>query len=274
MGGSSPKGRRRGIAPAVKDSARIAGWMVGLEAGLAGIGGLLVQHRAGSVAFQAFAAEWAAGRLGVSWNDPTAPAPTVAAVLRRVGQGAIFGLVAASLTLGLSVVTGAVRVVPSSSPSLTGMALGLFLAAFVAVKDELVLRGVVLRAFRHTLSPAWQLAVCGVIAAAVRLGQATHDAEVAPLTTAVAVVAAGLIGVSYATLWLRERGAWLAWAAHTTWTLVTTTVVSGGVMDAFWAPSRWGGGALGFDGSLAALVAVALVTMIAIVAVRTPTRTG
>ena len=60
----------------VRESARVAGWAVGLSGLVSLVGALLAQHRAGSLAVQTFAAEWGAGQLGVAWSDPEAPVPS------------------------------------------------------------------------------------------------------------------------------------------------------------------------------------------------------
>ena len=68
----------------VRESAKSAAWSAGLYAGVAGVGALLAQHRGASLATQVFAAEWGAGRLGVSWSDPEAPLPRTSDVLARL----------------------------------------------------------------------------------------------------------------------------------------------------------------------------------------------
>jgi hypothetical protein len=246
------------------------GWIVALQAGLAGLGGLLAGHRAGSLAFQTLAAEWGAGRLGVAWSDPEAPPPSARAVALRAFDGALLGLGAGAIALTFAALTHAVRF--AMSVSLTELGLGVVLAALVALKDELVLRGLVLRAFRHTLPPGLRVLVCGAVAAAAKLGQADPPVRLDLASgTLGSLLIAGLLAVCYATLWLRERGAWTAWAAHTTWALVTTTAVSGGIVDGYWAPTPWGGGTKGVEGSLAVVLGLGAVTAAA-VATWYPTR--
>jgi hypothetical protein len=236
---------------------------------------LLAQHRAGSLAVQAFAVEWGAGRLGVAWSDPEAPPPTTPQVLRRLAKGALLGLGAAALVLGFAGLTGAVRLSrwTFSGPELL---VGIGVAVFAAVRDELLQRGLVLRAFRHTLGPASKglLAVCAAVAAAARLGQAPSDDVRGLLTTPsglMTLVFAALGGVCLATLWFRDRGAWMACGARATWTLSTTTIISGGLCDARWSPSVWGGAggapsagaaAAGVDGSLQGSVAAGLALLV------------
>jgi hypothetical protein len=251
---------------AVRESARIVGWIVGLEAAITAIGGLLASHRAGSLAVQAFVAEWGAGRLGVAWSDPEAARPTTRVVARKVGVGLVLGLSAAAVTLAFAALTRAVTISPPSvaAPELL---LGLVAAALVSVREELVLRGLVLRAFGTTLSPRLQILACGAVAAAAKLGrmEGTPIGSLGAASfTAAALAAAALGGICFATLWLRERGAFTAWGAHTAWTLATTTAMSGGVTDGRWSETRWGGGTLGFDASLAVVTGLGLVTVVAL----------
>ncbi len=243
-------------------AARIAGWTVGLQTLVSTLGALLVQHRAGSMVVQALVAEWGAGRLGVAWSDPTAPAPSTRDVAGRAGVGALLGVCAAVATLGLAWTTRAVAfeactIVPS------GLIMGVFVALLVAVRDELLLRGLILRAFRHAVPPPLQIVVCGAVAAAARVGQLT-DTRLASFVTTPAGTAslaiASLGGVCFATLWLRERGAWTACGAHAAWTVATTTAISGRGRDARFRATPWGGGTEGFDASLAVVTALCLVT--------------
>jgi len=251
-----------GLSPAVRQSARLAGWVVGLEAAVSAVGGLLERHRAGSIAVQAFVAEWGAGRLGVAWSDPEASPPTLRIVLRRMGGGFALGALVAVMALAFA---AASRAVAFTSPHAPGfdLLLGLVIAGLLAMRDELILRGLVLRAFGHTLSRPLQLAACGVVAAAARLGQL----EGSPLSAlshtpgVVSVVNAALAAVCFAVLWLHQRGAFMACGADAAWRLTTTTAISGGVCDGFWRTSALGGGGFGVDASLAVTAVLAVVTV-------------
>jgi hypothetical protein len=250
------------LSPAVRDSGRIASWIVGLVGGCAALGGLLEQHRAGSLAVQAFAAEWGAGRLGVAWSDPERPPPPVPEIALRVARGLLLGLGAAVLTLAFAGATGAVAF---HAPHLPGsqLVLGLFIVGLVSLRDELILRGLVLRAFGQTLSASMQLLACALVAAAAQAGQMDRT-SFAAWTAAVPLLVAGLTGAGFAMLWRRERGAYTAWGAHVGWLLTTTTVISGGVCDGTWGTTPWGGS--GFDASLAVGAGVGLISVAAVVA--------
>jgi len=115
----------------VRESARVAGWAVGLSGLVSLVGALLAQHRAGSLAVQTFAAEWGAGQLGVAWSDPEAPVPSNALLARRVARGAGLGLLAAGTSLVFASLTGAATFGrPRATPYelLAGLAIATFLA--------------------------------------------------------------------------------------------------------------------------------------------------
>ncbi len=237
-----------------------------LSALVSALAALLSAHRAGSLAVQAFVVEWGAGRLGVAWSDPEAPPPNGRQIAARLGKGVLFGAALGLFVLGFARLTGAATFTAwTFAPS--GLAVGAAVAIFSAVRDELLLRGLVLRTFRHSLggpaSPV-RLAVCGAVAAAARVGQLGDEPLVAvfSLSGLIALASAALGGVCFATLWLRDRGAWMAFGAHTAWALLTTTVISGGVCDARWRSGGWGGGG-GLEGSGAAAVGLAAIATVA-----------
>lgn len=265
------------LSATLRETGRIAAWALGLGTLTSALGGLLAQHRAGSVAVQAFVAEWGAGRLGVAWADPEAPPPSSRALARRLGLGAMVGGGAAGATLLVATATHAVTFT-RCTPSLSGLAVGVVVALFAAVRDELLLRGLVLRAFRHSLTPSWQLLVCGAVAAAARVGQLADGRMLTPSGAwegAAVVGVAGLAGVGFGALWQRERGAWSACGAHAAFTFVATTAVTGGLCDARWSATPWGGGGQGFDASLAVLTSLGLlVATAALTWYRHAARTG
>jgi hypothetical protein len=250
----------RGLLTArLKDAAESATWTLALYAIVTAIGQALETHRAAKLAVQAFVVEWGAGRLGVAWSDPTLPVPDAAALARRAGRGALWGTAAAVFTLlflratGAGTFTGLVFV-PSE------LIIAVAVAVFSAVRDELLLRGLVLRVFHHTLTPTLRVVTSGVVAAAARLGE-VPSAECSTGRTSSAGVAtllvAGLGGACLAGVWLLDRGAWMPIGAHAAWALVTTTMLSGGLTGFAFRTNAWGGG--GFEGSLATVAALAVI---------------
>jgi hypothetical protein len=111
-----------------------------------------------------------------------------------------------------------------------------------------------------------RLLVCGAIAVAAHASHAADE----PLHTLfattggiVSLVAAFFGGLCFTALWLRDRGAFLPCGAHAAWTLLTTTVLSGGLWTTTWRDGLWGGG--GLETSLAFTVGVAALAGLAIV---------
>jgi hypothetical protein len=241
----------------LRESTRLVVWGLGLNTAVTGIGALLTQHRAGSLAAQAFAAEWGAGALAVAWSDPEEPPPTTGAIVRRAGTGILCGLAAAGAVLAFAVSTHAAEVASAvfAPPELL---MTLVTAGLISMRDELLLRGLALRAFRHVLPPVAQILVCGAIAAAAAYG-AGHDSPNGSPPSALMVAA--LTGGSLAALWLRDRGAWMAWGAHLGWRALTS--LDGGAVQLRWSPTAWGGGHDGFTGSLAIAIAMLPVSAIA-----------
>jgi hypothetical protein len=157
---------------------------------------------------EAALAEWGAGRMGVAWSDPLAPPASPGSIARRAAVGAGLGGAAAVVAIGLAAATGGAAFAPAA-PDLTAIALGLVPAALAAVRDELLLRGGVLRATRGLL-PAWAcVAACGAAAAAARLG--------VDGAFSLAMLGDGLRAVALAVFWVRDRGAWMAWGANAAW---------------------------------------------------------
>jgi membrane protease YdiL (CAAX protease family) len=248
-------------SPPQLDAARVAAWTVALHAVQCGVASFLSRHHIAALIVQMLVADGGAGRLGVAWSDPTAPSPATRVVLLRAARGAALGLGAAVFTVGFALATGAGSLGLRAPPPAM-LATGVLAAVFMAARDELVLRGLVLRAFRHTLSPPMRVAACAVVAAAARAGQDADASLGALLASPVGWVSMGIAalgGVCFALLWLRERGAWTATGAHAAWTFASTTGISGCVFDVRFRAGAWGGGALGLEGGLAALVATLMI---------------
>jgi hypothetical protein len=234
-------------APAnVRDAAKVVGWGLVFWGGAQLAAAALTRNATAVVAVQAALAEWGAGRMGIPWSDPLAPVPTWRAIGRRVGRGAAVGAAAAVLVIvGALMTRGAT--LAAGSPALGLLAVGLVLSVLSAVRDELLLRGVVLRATRGLL-PAWAaLLACGGAAAAARYGV---DGAGGLL-----LVAEGLRGVALGALWVRDRGAWTAVAANAAWTLTLGPLVRGALVDVRFAAQP--------DAGLPALVVLALAALAA-----------
>jgi hypothetical protein len=181
-------------------------------------------------AAQAAIAEWGASRMGIAWSDRRG-ASSWPAIGHRVAVGAGLGLVCAMAVVGTSLVARAAVVVPGEA-SLGVLIVGLFVASLGAVRDELLLRGVVVRATR-LLPVGATLAACGLAAAAARFGS---EGKIN-----MALVLEALRGVAFGALWIRDRGAWMACAANAVWTWTMGPVVGGGLLDVRFAAAQSAG---------------------------------
>lgn len=202
---------------------------------------------------QAVIAEWGAGRLGVAWTDPKAPESEAsgAAIGKRTGIGAGIGVAAVAAVCALLVSTKGAELAKGSGAG-SVIAVSLLSAGMYAMRDELVLHGVVLRIFDATdasrrAAPIARVVACGVASAAAALG------EDAP---ARAVLVQALLGLVCGALWVQWRGAWAAWGAHTAFRFGVDLVLSGGLYEAHVAANDWGGGSAGALGGSAAVVAL------------------
>jgi hypothetical protein len=207
---------------AVRLAARATAWTLGAWAAMQ-LGAILFSRtEAAGLALQAGIAEWSAGRLGVSWSDPLAPVPSTSAIARRAGVGAAAGLGAAVLAVGLSVVVGHVQIAVGV-PAVASLLMGALIALLVAVRDELLLRGMVLQIGKPLWGPIGGVALCAAAAAAARLG------AVEP--TVLAVVVEAIRASALACVWVRDRGAWMAVGANTAWTWALGSAIRGDVLD-------------------------------------------
>jgi hypothetical protein len=206
----------------MREARRVVGWGLVFWGASQLAGAVFANNATAVVAFQAVIAEWGAGRIGITWSDPLAAVPSAKSIARRAGLGAAMGAAAAAAVVVLAMLTGGAAMAPAS-PGFGSLAVGLVVAVLGAVRDELFLRGIVLRATRGLL-PWWgALAACGAAAAAGRYG----TDGIVDLSLAVA----GLRGVALAGLWVRDRGAWMAVGASAAWAWGLQSVVHGGLLD-------------------------------------------
>lgn len=209
-------------APTLPDAAKVVGWGLAFWSGAQLAVAVFARNATALAAIQAVLAEWGAGRIGIAWSDPLAPMPSWKDLARRAGKGAGLGVAAAVAVVLVALATkGAARA--EGSPGASLLAAGLVTSLLAAVRDELFLRGVVLRATRGLL-PAWAaLLACAGAAAAARFGVEG--------TVGLVLVAEALRGVALGAIWVRDRGAWMAVGASTAWTWTLSHVMRGGIFD-------------------------------------------
>ena len=244
------------LRAAAAASWRIALWGLLTFAGARVIALVLESSSMPSAVGQAVLAEWGCGRLGVAWSDPKAPVPTTRDIARRAGLGVAIGTVAAGVVVAFLASTQAV-LLERVSPQASAMVVALVTAGLYAMRDELLLHGLVVRALVTVESPTLKVVCCGVASAAATYGELGGSFPRA-------IVVQGLLGLVFGALWIRDRGAWPAWGAHTAWLFTTSFLMQGGLFESRVASSTWGGGDAGPLGGTAAIVALLPVALGAI----------
>jgi hypothetical protein len=212
---------------ALKDRARVVGWGIGLAAAVQGAAAYLAQNHTGAVIAQVVIAEFGTSRLGVAWSDPLAPIQTGADLAKRALRGASFGVAAAAILLGASVIAR-VASVATGTFGVAPLLIGLAISVGTAVRDELMLRGLVLRALGPNAKLPIQLVACGLAGAAFRFGTQADPISGATLA---AIAFSFAASIAFACLWIRDRGAWLAAGANAAFTFVTGPIAQGAVLD-------------------------------------------
>ena len=116
------------------------------------------------------------------------------------------------------------------------------------MRDELILHGLTMRVLVTVDAPLVKVLACGFVSAAAAYGEAGASLR--------AVCVHGLLGIVFGALWVRDRGAWPAWGAHTAWLFTTSALTQGGIFEAHVASTSWGGGDAGPFGGWAAVAAL------------------
>ena len=241
--------------PASQTATSIVLWGLATFAACETASVLLVRSRIANAAVAAAVAEWGAGRADVTWSDPAASAPTVATIAKRAARGFAWGAAVAAVVVVVAAAIRSATFAPNR-PDIAALGAGLVVTLLTAVRDELLLRGVVLRLY-GALEPRLDAQIACALAAGAA---AVAEPGVSPSHVAVATLA----GFVLAAIWQRDRGAWMALGANAAWSWGTGTVVRGGIVDLRGGPLRWwsSDGALGgapVTVVVLAAVAVALV---------------
>ncbi len=208
-----------------------AAWLVGLGAALRVVDVIVGQSPLAAAVVGAVLVDLLLSRAGVRWDE--AGGRPLEGYLRSAVVGAGFGALAVAVPVVLLTLAGAAHVAPGR-PSFA-LALGLVRAGAVAVRDELLFRGLVLAVVaRAGLPVAAGLGFSAVAGgAAVALERGSSPASVA------LVVASGLL---FAVLWRRDRGAFQAVGAHAAVALLAGVGLRGGLIEVTWASGLLGAG--------------------------------
>jgi hypothetical protein len=146
--------------------------------------------------------------------------------VRHVGIGMAAALAAVIATLLVGAVFGWVSVErggPSSS-----IAFALLRSAALGVRDELMLRGIVLTA-------AARAGVSPLVAAGVAALAGGASLAFVPTASFGAIALAITSGFFFALLWQRFKGAWAAIGAHAFWIFLIGSALKGGFIEVGWA---------------------------------------
>ncbi len=245
----SERAKRVDRKAALRDRARVVLWGLAILIATLIASVLLAQNSTGALLAQLVIAEFGTGRIGVAWSDPLAAIPSGKEIARRAGRGFFLGAAAAIILMGSSVATHAMTL-GIGSFNIAALLAGLVTSACVAARNELLLRGLVLRALGPSASFDWRLAACGAAGVAFRFG--TEPSAQWP-----ALVFTLLTSVACACLWMRDRGAWLAVSASTAFMFVSGPLSQGAVIDLR--------GPAPIDASLAAILCGVVIAISAIV---------
>ncbi|CAN5538369.1 hypothetical protein BH09MYX1_BH09MYX1_07720 [soil metagenome] len=215
------KAPREDARVVLRDRARIVLWAIGLTTAVQAVGAFLQRNHVGAVVLQLVVTEFGVGRLGVAWSDPKAPEPSASAIARRIARGAAIGASAGVVTLG-ALVSLHLASIEVDAPSMSTLFVGAVVATFAAARDELLLRGLVLRALGPTVSLPFRLGVTALAG-----GAAAWGAGASPI----GIVAQLALALAFTSLWIVDRGAWIATAAHAVLAILLGPVASGGLID-------------------------------------------
>ncbi len=217
--------------PTLADAAKVVIWGLVFWGGVQLAAAGLERNAIAMVVVQAGLAEWGAGRMAIPWSDPRADVPTWRAIGGRAAVGAAIGVLCAAAVATVAIGLRAAAVT-AGEPAMGALLVGLLVAILGAVRDELLLRGVVLRATR-LLPVGVTLVACGLAAAAARFGL---DGGITP-----ALIPEALRGTALGALWVRDRGAWMPCAANTAWTWMMGPVFGGNLIDVRFASDATSG---------------------------------
>jgi uncharacterized protein len=211
-----------------------AAWLVGLASMLSILEQLMGPGSLGTALLGAVAIDLLAGRAGVRWEWDEAPLDARRHAVRRVAAGAAVALGAGTVAVGIA---WALRWChgEGAQPS-WALAFAVARAAAIAVRDELLFRGLPLAAAARARVPA---SIAQAFAALVSGAAVAMIPGVTPAAVALAVGSGWL----FAALWARDRGAWAAVGGHAGWLLFVGSVLHGGLFDIDWTTGNLAAGA-------------------------------
>jgi hypothetical protein len=244
-------------AARLRATARVVGQGLVLLVAIDLAGTLLHERPLAALVVQVAIAEFGAGKLAIAWSAPDSVAPTAGAITRRAAIGAAFGLGAGVLLMVAGALAGTLSIKLTLPHDPVPAAFGLLVAALTAARDELLLRGLVIRVLAGWSRGAPVVAACALAAGA----RVWFLEDTTPQSAIVAAVA----GAALACVWLVDRGAWMAVGANAAWMFFGGTLSHGVLVDVRGGDGPWGGGVLGVAGGRTSALAMGLIAVVAVV---------
>ena len=241
------KGKPRPIGTPLVELGVGLAWLLGTAATLQAAELLFSKFIMAVAISGAVIADVASTWAGVRWDEGTKRAWKDA--LGRLGAGAGVAAAVIAVTFAVGAVMGRVDV-QAGAPSV-GIFLVILKCAAIAVRDELVFRGIPIVAAGRAGVPAPIARGFAALAGAASIAAL-------PGANPASLVLAAASGWLFATLWQRDRGAWSAVGAHAAWALLTGALLRGGIVDMAFKEGNFGLGprASGVAAWIAAGVAV------------------
>lgn len=239
----------------LRETARVVGIGLLTVAAVDFAGNWLHERSIAACAVQVAIAELGAGRLAIAWSPPSSGEPTIGQIGRRIGRGAMFGFAAAIVLLAVGAIARTLSM-RAGSFEVASLLTGLLVAALSAVRDELLLRGIVLRALQSFTRGPLLVAACAA-AAVARVWFAEG-------TTPESAIVSGAAAAALACIWLVDRGAWMAVGANAAFLFCANTMMRGPI-DVRGGDPPWGGGALGLASGRTSAIAMSFVSAAAVI---------
>jgi uncharacterized protein len=203
-----------------------AAWLVGVAAALQLLDRLPLASLAVAI-LGAVVVDLAATRAGVRWDPDEAAPDRTSRAARRMGFGALAALATGAIVLVVSYALGWVHGTGEPIRPSLAVLLAVVRAAAIAVRDEVLFRGIPLLAASRA----------GVGALPARIFAAlAGGAAIAMMPGAGPASVALAVGSGYltASLWQREGGAWAPIGARAAWLLLFGSLLHGGMLDVDW----------------------------------------
>jgi membrane protease YdiL (CAAX protease family) len=251
------KGKPRPIGTPLVELGMGVAWLLGTAAALQAAEMLFSRFVMAIAIAGAVIADVASTWAGVRWDEGEKRAWKAA--VGRLAAGAGIAAAVIAVTFAVGAVLGKVDV-QAGAPSV-GIFLVVLKCAAIAVRDELVFRGIPLVA-------ASRAGVPPVAARAFAALASTATIVSLPGVSAASLVLAAATGWLFATLWQRDRGAWSAVGAHAAWVLLTGALLRGGIVDMAFKEGNFGLGARA--SGAAAWIAAGVAVVAAVVLPRLP----